>query len=179
MRDVGTTAWYAQTIGARAEPTSRTSRPIPALTADGAGGGTRTPTGLAALRIFLPATAFAASRAPHRCAAPRVCGLDYPFTVLRPRRRLGAARLVSTPSRPGLLPSGLGSGLPVKVSPSLGSSASWVSRRSTQVASSPLRLPVSPRPRDQASISFEVVAGLDHFCLVRLDDSDASIKSAL
>ena len=29
----------------------------------------------------------------------QVCGLDYPFTVLRKIRRLGAARLVSTPSR--------------------------------------------------------------------------------
>ena len=35
----------------------------------------------------------------------QVCGLDYPFTVLRKLRSLGAARLVSTPSRlvsPGL-----------------------------------------------------------------------------
>ena len=29
----------------------------------------------------------------------QVCGLDYPFTVLREVRSLGAARLVSTPSR--------------------------------------------------------------------------------
>ena len=29
----------------------------------------------------------------------RVCGLDYPFTLLRKIRSLGAARLVSTPSR--------------------------------------------------------------------------------
>ncbi len=29
----------------------------------------------------------------------QVCGLDYPFTVLRKIRSLGAARLVSTPSR--------------------------------------------------------------------------------
>ena len=29
----------------------------------------------------------------------QVCGLDYPFTLLRKLRRLGAARLVSTPSR--------------------------------------------------------------------------------
>ena len=32
--------------------------------------------------------------------SPRqVCGLDYPFTIPRPVRSLGAARLVSTPSR--------------------------------------------------------------------------------
>src|SRR5438045_713803 len=30
---------------------------------------------------------------------PDVCGLDYPFTVPRYRRGVGAARLVSTPSR--------------------------------------------------------------------------------
>ncbi len=40
----------------------------------------------------------------------QVCGLDYPFTVSRNIRGLGAARLVSTPSRS--VCSGLGSGLP-------------------------------------------------------------------
>ncbi len=29
----------------------------------------------------------------------QVCGLDYPFTLPRKNRSLGAARLVSTPSR--------------------------------------------------------------------------------
>jgi len=105
----------------------------------GAGGGTRTPTGIAALRIFLPATAFAALAPP--VTRGRVCGLDYPFTVLGraggPCLRVGAARLVSTPSPSGpaqhcavrgLAHRGLGSGLPLeKVSPSLGSSASGVS----------------------------------------------------
>src|SRR5262245_60665186 len=47
----------------------------------GAGGGTRTPTGISALRIFVPATAFAA-RAAALIAPRRVCGLDYPFAVL-------------------------------------------------------------------------------------------------
>ena len=32
-------------------------------------------------------------------ASRQVCGLDYPFTVPRKIRSLGAARLVSTPSR--------------------------------------------------------------------------------
>jgi len=32
-------------------------------------------------------------------SARQVCGLDYPFTILRKIRILGAARLVSTPSR--------------------------------------------------------------------------------
>jgi hypothetical protein len=70
----------------------------------------------------------------------QVCGLDYPFTVLRKIRSLGAARLVSTPSRMECL-SGLGSGLPFKVSPNLSSSASPVSQTSTQVSLSPLRMP--------------------------------------
>src|SRR5215468_5618794 len=48
----------------------------------GAGGGTRTPTGIAALRIFLPATAFTALVSRHGTGR-RVCGLDYPFTMLR------------------------------------------------------------------------------------------------
>ena len=41
----------------------------------------------------------------------QVCGLDYPFTLLRKIRSLGAARLVSTPSRLEHI-TGLGSGLP-------------------------------------------------------------------
>ena len=69
----------------------------------------------------------------------QVCGLDYPFTVPRNIRGLGAARLVSTPSLS--VCSGLGSGLPFQVSPNLGSSASPVSQASTQVCLSPLRLP--------------------------------------
>jgi hypothetical protein len=32
-------------------------------------------------------------------ASRQVCGLDYPFTLPRKLRGLGAARLVSTPSR--------------------------------------------------------------------------------
>src|SRR5690242_3354803 len=83
----------------------------------GAGGGTRTPTGIAALRIFLPATAFTALVSRHR-AGRRVCGLDYPFTVLRtgenpPEGRCCPSSLYTFPSRRlrGRL-SGLGSGLP-------------------------------------------------------------------
>ena len=70
----------------------------------------------------------------------QVCGLDYPFTVPRKIRGLGAARLVSTPSRLECF-SGFGSGLPFQVSPTLSSSASPVSQASTQVSLSPLRLP--------------------------------------
>jgi hypothetical protein len=69
-----------------------------------------------------------------------VCGLDYPFTVSRKVRDLGAARLVSTPSRLEFF-AGLGSGLPLQVSPNLSSSASLVSRRALKFRLSPQRLP--------------------------------------
>jgi hypothetical protein len=41
-----------------------------------------------------------------------VCGLDYPFTILRRARSLGAARLVSTPSRLMSLRAWLGIAIP-------------------------------------------------------------------
>jgi hypothetical protein len=41
-------------------------------------------------------------------ASRQVCGLDYPFTLSRKVRSLGAARLVSTPSRPMSLRAWLG-----------------------------------------------------------------------
>src|ERR1700685_2999692 len=41
-----------------------------------------------------------------------VCGLDYPFTLLRKVRSLGAARLVSTPSRLVALRAWLGIAFP-------------------------------------------------------------------
>jgi hypothetical protein len=78
----------------------------------------------------------------------QVCGLDYPFTVLQMIRSLGAARLVSTPSR--LVYSGLGSGLPFKVSPNLSSSASPVSQTSTQVFLKSAAYAIPPRPRAAA-----------------------------
>jgi hypothetical protein len=86
----------------------------------------------AALRIFMPSAAFAARMRALSERSRQVCGLDYPFTLPRKIRGLGAARLVSTPSR-RKFPSGLGSGLPLQVSPNLSSSASPVSQASTQV----------------------------------------------
>src|ERR1700722_20149338 len=80
--------------------------------------------------------------------ARQVCGLDYPFTVSRNIRGLGAARLVSTPSRS--VCSGLGSGLPFQVSPNLGSSASPVSQASTQVFLKSAAYAIPPRPRAAA-----------------------------
>src|ERR1041384_3774635 len=56
--------------------------------------------------MFVPATAFAV-RMPAKLLHP-VCGLDYPFTISLMIRALGAARLVSTPSRPELRRAWLG-----------------------------------------------------------------------
>ena len=70
----------------------------------------------------------------------RVCGLDYPFTLFRKLRSLGAARLVSTPSRLMSFRAWLGIAI-FKVSPNLSSSTSPVSQASTQVFLSPLRMP--------------------------------------
>jgi hypothetical protein len=65
---------------------------------------------------------------------------------------LGAARLVSTPSRPEYI-AGLGSGLPFQVSPTLSSSASPVSRASTQVLLKSAAYAIPPRPRAAALLS--------------------------
>jgi hypothetical protein len=64
----------------------------------------------------------------------RVCGLDYPFTVLRPSRRLGAARLVSTPSRRGLGASRAWLGIASEGFPEFGQFCIRGFPRSTQVA---------------------------------------------
>ena len=99
----------------------------PGFAFGGAGGGSRTHTGREALRIFIPAAAFAARARRGRAPA---CGLWSGLSLHRlpVLWGLGAARLVSTPSR-RKFPSRLGSGLPSQVSPNLGSSASPVSRR--------------------------------------------------
>jgi hypothetical protein len=77
------------------------SRCLPAqgnVRKSGAGGGTRTLTSvsstdfLTVLRLSPPGRGFLVR-------TRQVCGLDYPFTVSRKVRGLGAARLVSTPSR--------------------------------------------------------------------------------
>jgi hypothetical protein len=75
----------------------------------------------------------------------QVYGLNYPVTLLRKLRSLGAARLVST--LPVCCFSGLVSGLPFKVSPNLSSSASPVSQASTQVLLKPAAYAIPPRPR--------------------------------
>jgi hypothetical protein len=76
-------------------------------------------------------------------------------------RSLGAARLVSTPSR--LCLSGLGSGLPFKVSPNLSSSASPVSQTSTQVFLKSAAYAIPPRPRAAVLLHFYHRADLPGF----------------
>jgi len=101
----------------------------------------------------MPSTAFAALA--WRClqGSRQVCGLDYPFTLPQKIRSLGAARLVSTPSRLDCF-SGLGSGLPFEVSPNLSSYTSPVSQASTQVFLKSAAYAIPPRPR---GVSFSVV----------------------
>ena len=108
----------------------------------GAGDRNRTGTGLSALRIFLPATAFAA-------ATRRLwSGLSLHHGVAA----VGAARLVSTPSRfqawLGITSEGF---------PDFEQFCILGFPGSTQVGLSPLRLPISPRPR---AMTFITRAGL-------------------
>jgi len=99
---------------------------------------------LLAQRIFVPSTAFAALT-QNVILAP---GLGSGLSLHPPPKDAG---LRCCPSSLYTFPdcsmsSRLGSGLPFQVSPNLGSSASPVSQASTQSSSSPLRLPVPPRP---------------------------------
>src|ERR1700751_2158758 len=72
--------------------------------------GSRTLTGLLSPADFLTDCGFRHADAERRFRDP-VCGLDYPFTIPRMIRGLGAARLVSTLSRHIAR---LGSGLPIR-----------------------------------------------------------------
>src|SRR5208282_4928278 len=75
----------------------------------------------------------------------QVCGLDYPFTVPRKIRGLGAARLVSTPSRLEFSDRAW-LGIAISGFPEFGQFCIAGFPTSTQIGSSPLRLPVPPRP---------------------------------
>ena len=99
-------------------------------------------------RIFIPTTTFVATPL---VKTPRVCGLDYPFTITRPNSLIlavGAARLVSTPSLISFeARAWLGIGMIVrsKLSPNLSSSTLWVSPKALNFLS-PSCLPIPPRP---------------------------------
>ena len=75
-------------------------------------------------------------------------------------RGLGAARLVSTPSRLEF-PSGLGSGLPLQVSPNLGGSASPVSRRALKFSLKSAASAIPPHPRGWSSAA-TIIAGREN-----------------
>ena len=94
----------------------------------------------------MPSTAFAAPRVALRELHARFAVWTIPSPSSRKIRSLGAARLVSTPSRLEHI-TGLGSGLPFKVSPTLSSSASPVSQASTQVFLKSAAYAIPPRPR--------------------------------
>ena len=106
----------------------------------------------------------------------QVCGLDYPFTVPRGIRGLGAARLVSTPSRSECY-SGLGSGLPFQGSPTLSSSASPVSQASTQVLLKSAAYAIPPRPRGRSFTATYHRAGRVNFHVSFRDRKSRSILS--
>src|SRR6267378_5121468 len=93
----------------------------------------------------MPSTAFAARTWPFCTAHARFAVWTIPSPSPGRFRGLGAARLVSTPSRLEHL-SGLGSGLPFEVSPNLSSSASPVSQASTQVFLKSAAYAIPPRP---------------------------------
>jgi len=69
----------------------------------------------------------------------QVCGLDYPFTLPRKLRSLGAARLVSTPSRLVFLRAWLG--IAIEGFPEFEQFCIAGFQASTQVSLSPLRMP--------------------------------------
>ena len=84
------------------------------------------------LRIFIPLRLSPPSQRGD------VCGLDYPFTVAF---AVGAARLVSTPSR---FRAWLG--IAIAGFPEFEQFCTSSFQEGTQVSLSPLRLPISPRP---------------------------------
>src|SRR2546427_12989234 len=103
-----------------------------------------------ARRIFLPSTAFA--------ALDEVWSLDYPFTVPRTLVRwLGAARLVSTPSRS--VPPGLARDCHFTGFPEFEQFCIVGFPASTQVGLSPLRLPVPPRSHSAVTYTWPSQSG--------------------
>jgi|SRR5580700_6165407 hypothetical protein len=96
---------------------------------------------------FLTVYGFRRLEARPSLGSRQVCGLDCPFIPAPKLRGLGAARLVSTPSR---LDCGFGSRLPFEVSPTLSGSASPVSLASTQGFLRSAAYAIPPRPRAAA-----------------------------
>ena len=95
-------------------------------------------------RIFIPATAFAAS-------LMGVWGLDYPFTLAPSRFRCCPSSLYTFPQR--VIPKGLARDRHFKAFPEFEQFYVQGFPRRTQVCLSPLRLPIPPRPRDRPVIA--------------------------
>ena len=109
--------------------------------------GTRTPTGLSALRIFLPATAFAASPG---ASAGLWSGLSLHHGAVRAVRCCPSS-LYTFPGACGCR--GLGSGLPCARFPRIWAVLHPRFPGEHSIVSSPLRLPVSPRPHLAANLT--------------------------
>lgn len=129
----------------------------------GAGGGTRTPTGIAALRIFIPATAFAAL-APHTDAegASLWSGLSLHRAPAEPEFRCCPSSLYTFPWRARAL-RGLARDCQRRFPRVWAVLHPGFPPEHSGRSPSPLRLPVSPRPRDPLCISLGAVGGLPHF----------------
>ena len=128
---------------------------------------------------------------PHGLAA---CGFSYrlrlsPPSSSRHRRKVGfAVWTIPSPcpggrefrccpsslyTFPAEFSAGLGSGSPLQGSPNLGSSTSPVSRRALKFRLSPLRLPISPRPRGRSS------SMIDDDARIYTSDSECGRAAAL
>jgi hypothetical protein len=118
-----------------------------AVATNGAGGRTRTGTAISHRGIFIPATAFAAS--PGRV---RAFGSFVVWTIPSPWRvrALGAARLVSTPSRRSF-DRGAWLGIACYRFPRIWAVLLLRFPGGHSICSSPLRLPVPPRPHYRQS----------------------------
>ncbi len=95
-----------------------------------------------------------------------VWGLDYPFTVPR-KRGVGAARLVSTPSRRRAW---LGIAI-LQGSPNLSSSTARVSPRALKLSSKSGASTIPPRPHTKAVIGRGGIAAKDDLRSVRISRS--------
>ena len=129
----------------------------------GAGGGTRTPTGIAALRIFVPATAFAALACRADAAGASLwSGLSLHRAPAEPEVRCCPSSLYTFPSRARAL-WGLARDCQSRFPRVWAVLHPRFPPEHSGRSPSPLRLPVSPRPRDGLCISLGAVGGLQHF----------------
>jgi hypothetical protein len=109
-----------------------------------------------------------------RRLARRVRGLDYPFTIPRKRFRRCPSSLYTFPKT-----SGLGSGLPFKVSPTLSSSTPPVSRRALNLLKSAVSADFTNVMNNLASYRYMVckfMCKFDVFTTVRRDVPETAVS---